>query len=258
MSVLRGGRPHVTRTGEFVFSLDAAVSLTFRIFRDDQMLREEHLTLPVITLGTVPAADLKLNDKTVSRMHAIIDVHGPRDVCIADLGSAGGTFVNGQNVNRAKLRSGDTISVGETRIEILIGAGVKDDDLTRTRHDTTRAPPPPPEVDRDAAVDRHSPVLLRQARESQRVLDELAKLLGHNGAADASLIQRAVINRDVEDGIRRRLEDELTLWRTKCDAARGKIDLLERQLADERQERTAIEERDTARQRLVELERRDV
>ncbi len=101
----------------------AKVPLTFRIFKGDQLVREERLSLSVIKLGKVPSAHLKLDDETVSRMHAIIEVNGPGDVSIIDLGSTKGTFVNGQKVNKAKLQSGDTIVVGETRIELAIGAG---------------------------------------------------------------------------------------------------------------------------------------
>jgi len=100
----------------------AKVPLTFRIFKGDQLVREEKLSLSVIKLGKVPSAHLKLDDETVSRMHAIIEVNGPGDVSIIDLGSTKGTFVNGQKVNKAKLQSGDTIVVGETRIELAIGA----------------------------------------------------------------------------------------------------------------------------------------
>src|SRR3569623_2504781 len=100
----------------------AKVPLTFRIFKGDQLVREEKLSLSVIKLGKVPSAHLKLDDETVSRMHAIIEVNGPGDVSIIDLGSTKGTFVNGQKVNKAKLQSGDTIVVGEPRIELAIGA----------------------------------------------------------------------------------------------------------------------------------------
>ena len=89
----------------------AKVPLTFRIFKGDQLLREERLSLSVIKVGKVPSAHLKLDDETVSRMHAIIEVNGPGDVSIIDLGSTKGTFVNGQKVNKAKLQSGDTINV---------------------------------------------------------------------------------------------------------------------------------------------------
>src|SRR5262245_20313430 len=116
----------------------AKVPLTFRIFKGDQLLREERLSLSVIKLGKVPSAHLKLDDETVSRMHAIIEVNGPGDVSIIDLGSTKGTFVNGQKVNKAKLQSGDTIVVGETRIELAIGAG---EDEEPTKVNQGAAPP---------------------------------------------------------------------------------------------------------------------
>jgi len=110
----------------------AKVPLTFRIFKGDQLVREERLSLSVIKLGKVPSAHLKLDDETVSRMHAIIEVNGPGDVSIIDLGSTKGTFVNGQKVNKAKLQSGDTIVVGETRIELAIGQpGEEGDEPTK-------------------------------------------------------------------------------------------------------------------------------
>ena len=94
------------------------VPLTFRIFKGDQFLREERLSLSAIKLGKVPSAHVRLDDETVSRMHAIVEVNGPDDVSIIDLGSTKGTFVNGQRINKAKLQSGDVIVVGETKIEI--------------------------------------------------------------------------------------------------------------------------------------------
>src|ERR1041385_5292933 len=132
----------------------AKVPLTFRIFKGDQLLREERLSLSVIKLGKVPSAHLKLDDETVSRMHAIIEVNGPGDVSIIDLGSTKGTFVNGQKVNKAKLQSGDTIVVGETRIELTIGGAEEagtDDAVTKVGAPAAPdlaasrpgAPPPP-------------------------------------------------------------------------------------------------------------------
>src|SRR6516164_10344681 len=99
----------------------AKVPLTFRIFKGDQLVRTEQLSLSVIKLGKVPSAHLKLDDETVSRMHAIIEVNGPGDVSIIDLGSTKGTFVNGQKVNKAKLQSGDELQLGDTRVVLTIG-----------------------------------------------------------------------------------------------------------------------------------------
>lgn len=116
------------------------VPLTFRIFKGDQLMREERLSLSVIKIGKVPSAHLKLDDETVSRTHAIIEVNGPGDVSIIDLGSTKGTFVNGQKVNKAKLQTGDNIVVGETRIELAIGADATSMEDAPTRVGLAAAP----------------------------------------------------------------------------------------------------------------------
>src|SRR5258706_12547598 len=99
----------------------AKVPLTFRIFKGDQLVREERLSLSVIKLGKVPSAHLKLVDETVSRMHAIIEDNGPGDVSIINLGSTKVIFVNAQKVNKANLQSKDTIVVGEKCMDMAIG-----------------------------------------------------------------------------------------------------------------------------------------
>jgi pSer/pThr/pTyr-binding forkhead associated (FHA) protein len=135
------------------------VPLTFKLYKGDELIREEKLTLPVIKVGKLSSSHLRLDDKNVSRMHALIEVTGPGDVSIIDLSSTTGTFVNGQKVNKAKLQSGDSIVIGETRIEVTIGGAEEDDDLpTKVQagpsgpsadaviSSTPRpmAPPPPP------------------------------------------------------------------------------------------------------------------
>ena len=63
------------------------MSLTFRIYRGEQLLREETLAQPVIKIGKVASAHLRLEDDSISRMHAIIEV--ARDsISVIDLGSA--------------------------------------------------------------------------------------------------------------------------------------------------------------------------
>ncbi len=121
----------------------AKIPLTFRIFKDDQLVREETLTQPVIKVGKLSSSHLRLDDDSVSRMHAVIEVSGPGDVSIIDLGSTKGTYVNGQKVNKAKLQTGDAIVVGDTRIELSIGgAGEADEDEpTRVQSSPQDGPP---------------------------------------------------------------------------------------------------------------------
>ncbi|MBP6627940.1 MAG: AgmX/PglI C-terminal domain-containing protein [Kofleriaceae bacterium] len=105
------------------------VPLIFRLYKGDQFLREEKLTLPVIKIGKLSSSHLRLDDESVSRMHAIIEVGSPSDISIIDLGSTKGTFVNGQKVNKAKLQAGDLVLVGDTRIEVQLGAAEEDDEI---------------------------------------------------------------------------------------------------------------------------------
>lgn len=63
------------------------------------------------SIGRLPESDLVLTHKCVSREHAAIQVeeHGSY---IVDKSSRHGTFVNGERVERAELRGGDTIHIG--------------------------------------------------------------------------------------------------------------------------------------------------
>ncbi len=67
------------------------------------------------TLGRHPSNTLRLVDREVSKEHALIEKVGP-DFVLKDLGSSNGTFVNGRRVQELKLRDGDTISLGTSKL----------------------------------------------------------------------------------------------------------------------------------------------
>src|SRR5262249_50782360 len=66
-----------------------------------------------MALGRDQSNPIRLHDTEVSRRHAEVR---PADdeYRIVDLGSANGTFVNGQPVDQAPLRSGDRLQLGQT------------------------------------------------------------------------------------------------------------------------------------------------
>jgi DNA-binding NtrC family response regulator len=68
-------------------------------------------------VGQSPACELRLDDRTVSRRHAAVELVGTR-VRITDLGSTNGTFVNGIAIESAWLRGGETVRVGDTELEV--------------------------------------------------------------------------------------------------------------------------------------------
>ena len=71
-----------------------------------------------ITLGRDPKNRVFLNDMTVSRKHAHIDLTGIASgyASIEDLGSLNGTWVDGAIVNKALLKDGSTIQIGTFRM----------------------------------------------------------------------------------------------------------------------------------------------
>jgi len=96
------------------------LALSFRVFKAGQLIHEDQLVQGVIKIGKVPSAHLRIDDDSVSRMHAVIEVTGV-EVSLIDLGSTRGTFVNGKKINKAKLQSGDVLTLGEVRVELAIG-----------------------------------------------------------------------------------------------------------------------------------------
>lgn len=73
---------------------------------------------PEVSLGRDPNSDVYLNDMTVSRKHARIDVTNVSRgfASIEDLGSLNGTWVDGAIVNKALLKDGSTVQIGTFRM----------------------------------------------------------------------------------------------------------------------------------------------
>ncbi|MEE8625366.1 MAG: FHA domain-containing protein, partial [Acidiferrobacterales bacterium] len=66
-----------------------------------------------ILIGRGADADIPLiEERRVSRKHAIIRVSAEGNVVIEDQGSSNGTFVNGTRVTRQELKDGDRIQIG--------------------------------------------------------------------------------------------------------------------------------------------------
>jgi hypothetical protein len=81
----------------------------------------------VTTIGRGYGVDVRLEDPSVSRLHAEIVRRGPY-IYLADLGlSRNGTRVNGRPVARRVLDDGDVLSFGSARCRI---EGIPQDDLT--------------------------------------------------------------------------------------------------------------------------------
>ncbi len=114
----------------------AKVALTFALYQGDQLVRRETIAQDIVKVGKDPRSHLRVDDELASRMHAVIEVASPSDITLIDLGYEPGTLVNGQRVNKCKIRPGDQVQIGGTLIQLenaeIAGAGV------------AAAPPAPP------------------------------------------------------------------------------------------------------------------
>jgi FHA domain len=89
----------------------------------------------VTTIGRGEGVDVRLEDASVSRLHAELVRRG-NYVYVSDLGlSANGTRVNGRPVGRRVLAEGDVVTFGLARCRLggLSGGGEMDDDTVEVR-----------------------------------------------------------------------------------------------------------------------------
>jgi FHA domain-containing protein len=103
-----------------------ALPPTQAIAPEDLDLEQELVTLTVdgtrhevkqrrVVLGRSRDCDIQLSDTNVSRRHAELRQEGA-SYWMVDLGSTNGMEVNGKRVKRAKLRDGDTVTLGATDV----------------------------------------------------------------------------------------------------------------------------------------------
>lgn len=67
------------------------------------------------SIGRASGSDVVLEDAEVSQLHAVVERYGTV-WCVRDVGSSNGTFVSDRIVTERRLRSGDEIRVGTSRL----------------------------------------------------------------------------------------------------------------------------------------------
>lgn len=70
-------------------------------------------------IGRGPAVDIAIDDPTMSRQHAALEI-ATDGVHARDLGSTNGVRVNGERVAAASLAHGDCLELGGQRLRLLL------------------------------------------------------------------------------------------------------------------------------------------
>lgn len=118
----------------------AAIPITIEVYQGDALVKTEKLNQETIKIGKISSANINLEDESVSRLHAQVEVTPENQVTIVDLNSTKGTFVNGARLGAnkpQKLSSGDEVKVGDVRLVVKFEAPAV------VAQAPAAAPPPP-------------------------------------------------------------------------------------------------------------------
>src|SRR5512133_3202686 len=99
--------------------------IVVRVYRGETLIRTEQFNREIVKIGRLASAHLVLDEEGIARIHAVIEIAPGGALSIIDMGSAGGTVVNGKKVSRATLEFGDVVSIGPLRLVVDAGEEVE-------------------------------------------------------------------------------------------------------------------------------------
>ena len=157
----------------------------------------------VTTVGRGPGVDIRVDDPTVSRLHAELVRRGPY-VYVADLGlSRNGTLVNGRPVNRAVLGPHDVLTFGSVRARVVGVPAADDSEPTRELGRQQNAPDLT-RRERDVLVALCRPALDQSAFATPASTHDMARELVVTEAAVKQHLLRLYHKFDIAEGANRR------------------------------------------------------
>lgn len=135
--------------------VNLAMNVVLVMFRENGERRSFSLTRDVTVVGRREDADFRIPLSDVSRKHCRLIKDG-NALLLEDLGSANGTYHNGQRIQEAEIQPGDSIQVGPVSFVVQIngvpseeelmgaGSGSQATQVGRTPPAMPAVPPPVP------------------------------------------------------------------------------------------------------------------
>lgn len=88
-------------------------------YQDAEAVHVLPLDTPCIRIGRSALSEIRLEDPTVSRRHAMIGLDDDGTITLYDDRSLNGVFVNGERVEHSELADGDEILVGRFHMVLI-------------------------------------------------------------------------------------------------------------------------------------------
>ena len=94
--------------------------LQIDILDDGEVAESIELDEDKIKVGKLATSQLHLDDPNVSRIHAVLENQGDGTFQAIDLGSASGTYVNGEKISKSIVGDGDEMRFGDTVVRLQV------------------------------------------------------------------------------------------------------------------------------------------
>jgi hypothetical protein len=94
--------------------------LRVHVERDGAVQKSLVLKDAKVKVGTLPTCQLGLDHPSVTSIHAAIEAQGDGTYLVIDLGSARGTYINGNKISKGNARHGDRLKFGEVEVQLEV------------------------------------------------------------------------------------------------------------------------------------------
>jgi adenylate cyclase len=157
------------------------------VYRSPDGLETEFILEELNTIGRHPKNNIRLNDREISKEHAVIERQA-ENYRLRDLRSSNGTYVNARRVSECVLKDGDEIQLGSMRLFFTIEkmgdsrTSVRDlvtilpQDPAGTTHIHAKLEDKPQDLDFRPATDVHDIETLKRDYEKLRLTHELSRV----------------------------------------------------------------------------------
>ncbi len=99
---------------------DKGLVLEISVVDGGEVVETLEITDDKIKIGKLATSQVQLDDPSVSRIHAVLESKGDGVYQAIDLGSASGTYVNGQKITKQKVGDGDELQVGDITLRLAV------------------------------------------------------------------------------------------------------------------------------------------
>ncbi|MBN2315739.1 MAG: FHA domain-containing protein [Sedimentisphaerales bacterium] len=128
--------------------------MRLNVKKDGQTVNELRFTKGPLTIGRHAHSQIYLPDRAVSWQHAVIYTTQDSKWVIEDLKSANKTYLNDKAIQKAEIKTGDRIRVGDFEIDVELEAGteskgdihLEDTLISETRRSVQAAPAATPKI----------------------------------------------------------------------------------------------------------------